>query len=189
MKTDNNIMDFTKEEAANLINYIAARTIKSLHQQGLLKKPSALQQAKSSEAFKSLIEKINAPKYDPCRKFRKGDIVEPYEINGRLPQYLRGCYRYEVIVGEGEMTNPLYVTVKPLLEANCKHLSEIHVNAAFLKLVTPVEEQEPYSVGGSIDGCIIYKNGDYYAEFVNSSDAEKACKLLNAEYRKERENA
>lgn len=94
------------------------------------------------------------PKYDPCRLFRKGDIVETNEINGRLPQELRGCYRYEVIVGEGEMASPLYVTVKPLLAANYKHLTEIHVNVVFLKLVTPVEELKPYSV-------VELSNGDY----------------------------
>ena len=47
------------------------------------------------------------------------------------------------------------------------------------------KELEPYSVGGSIDGCVLYKNGEFYAEFVNSSEAEKTCKLLNAEYRNE----
>lgn len=48
-----------------------------------------------------------------------------------------------------------------------------------------IKEQEPYSVGDSIDDCILYKNGEFYAEFVNSSEAEQACKLLNAEHRKE----
>ena len=59
------------------------------------------------------------------------------------------------------------------------------VDPAYHELVTPVEELGPFTCGVSIDGCIIYKNGDYYADFVNSIDAAKACKLLNAEHRKE----
>lgn len=147
-------------------------------------------------------------KYDPCRKFRKGDIVEPTEINGRLPQELRGCYRYEVIVGEGEMTNPLYVALKPLLAANYKHLSEIGVNVAFLKLVTPVEELEPYYIEESTDGSTIVltvKKRDcsqglafrfcpgwggniFFSETHCRNHAEAERDRLNDEYRKESEN-
>lgn len=148
-----------------------------------------------------------SPKHDPCRKFRKGDIVEPTEINGRLPQKLRGCYRYEVIVGEGEMSNPLYVELKPLLAANSKHLSEIHVNAAFLKLVTPVEEKEPYFIKESTDGSTIvltvkkrycsqgldfrycpgWGGNIFFSENHCRNHAEAECARLNAEYRKEQE--
>lgn len=154
-----------------------------------------------------------APKYDPCRKYRKGDIVEPSEINGRLPQELRGCYRYEVITGEGEMTNPLYVAVKPLLKVNYKHLSELHVNAAFLKLVTPVEELGPYKVNHDKElelfEVVHYEMGDdtiaeegklnkivrtiyWYGksqwdrtEAEAKAAAEAECSRLNEEYRKE----
>lgn len=140
-----------------------------------------------------LVHADEKPNYDPCRRFKKGDIVEPTEINGRLTQELRGCYRYEVVVGEGEMTNPLYVTVKPLLTANYKHLSEIHVNVVFLKLVTPVEELEPYIVTYDDKFYHIHKQGEEASIAVYSearhphakAAAEAECARLNAEYRKE----
>ena len=183
-----------EQTARELILAITEKTLKSLNDKGLLKEPSKLQMLYSSPEMKSLIKKLSAPKYDPSRKFRKGDIVEPNEINGRLPQELRGCYRYKVIVGEGEMTSPLYVTVKPLLAANYKHLSEIHVNVVFLKLATPVEEREPYSLENDDLGWnVLDKDGWLVARFCNSGHphakeaAEAELDRLNEEYRKELE--
>lgn len=130
-------------------------------------------------------------KYDPCRKFRKGDIVEPTEINGRFPQELLGCYRYEVIVREGDMSNPHYVTLKPLLAVNSKHLSEIHVNVVFLKLVTPIEEKYPYSIETCQYGYTVNKGELILATYndENHPHAKEAAETerdrLNAEYRKE----
>lgn len=145
-----------------------------------------------------LLDAQPCPKY---RKFRKGDIVEPNEINSRLPQELRGCYRYEVIVGEGEMSNPLYVALKPLLAVNDKHLSEIHVNAAFLKLISPVEELEPYCVVDNKNSKSVevrrrnpervvasfYWGGEApaYTQEEARKAAEAECARLNEEYRKE----
>ena len=138
------------------------------------------------------------PKYDPCRKFRKGDIVEPTKINGRLPQELRGCYRYEVIVGEGEMSNPLYVALNPLLTANYKHFTELRVNVAFLKLVTPVEELEPYYVKDDGTHYVVGMRPEqpeivYLAEYSKDlhphakEAAEAERDRLNAEHRKEQQ--
>ena len=148
-----------------------------------------------------LVHADEKPKYNPCRLFRKGDIVEPTEINGRISQALRGCYRYKVIVGEGDMSNPLYVTVKPLLAANYKHLSEIHVNVVFLKLVTPVEELEPYSVKQNMHGrsyevksptpvrtvAAFFYGGENpaYTEEKALAAAEAECARLNVAHRKE----
>lgn len=119
-----------------------------------------------------------APKHDPCRLFRDGDKVTPRLVNGRDFNSIAEDYRGVTltVTRDEEKYDNVYV--------ECGG-DEFTIDPAYLELVTPVEEQEPYSVGGSIDGCILYKNGDYYAEFVNSSDAEKACKLLNAEHRKE----
>lgn len=118
-----------------------------------------------------------APKYDPCRKFRKGDKVRAVEYKGRkgtdCPNFTGKIYtvsQEERSNGLLKLTDDVYV---------------YYIDPAYVELVTSTEEMEPYSVGGSIDGCILYKNGELYAEFVNSIDAERACELLNAEYRKE----
>ena len=114
------------------------------------------------------------PKYDPCRKFRKGDKVRVVEWNGR------GIARIGMdgTVVEDEFNSKVNLAIDGWTK-------DVFYPACHLELVTPVEELEPFSVGGSIDGCILYKNGEHYAEFVSSIDAERACKLLNAEYRKE----
>ena len=120
-----------------------------------------------------------APKYDPCRLFKAGDVVEYRPKDGRANPNLLVGRRYKVSADEPCDSGIVQVEFDGL-----RHL-DTFVAYNNLQLVTPVEELEPYSVGGSIDACILYKNGEYYAEFVNSSDAEKACKLLNAEHRKE----
>ena len=125
-----------------------------------------------------------APKYDPCRLFLKGDIVEPVTVNGRLPKTLTAGYRYEVLMDEAKNGDFLQVKLAPLLSKGTSGYCEFFADVPYLRLVIPEEERVPYSVGGSIDGCILYKNGEHYAEFVNSIDAERACKLLNSEYRK-----
>lgn len=119
-----------------------------------------------------------APKHDPCRLFRDGDKVTPRLVNGRDFNSIAEEYRGMIltVTRDEEKYDNVYV--------ECGG-DEFTIDPAYLELVTPVEELGPFTCGVSIDGCIIYKNGDYYAEFVNSSDAEKACKLLNAEYRKE----
>jgi hypothetical protein len=123
-----------------------------------------------------------SPKYDSFRKFRKGDIVEPEKVNGRLPKTLMECYRYKVLTDEEKNGDFLQVKLAPSLSKGTSVYCEFFADVSYLRLVIPVEEREPYSVGGSIDGCILYKNGEHYAEFVNSIDAERACKLLNAEH-------
>lgn len=62
------------------------------------------------------------------------------------------------------MSHPLYVIVKALLQEKYKHLRELHVNAVFLKLVTPVEEMESY--------IVIHNKNEKYFEVCWKDDDE-----------------
>jgi hypothetical protein len=114
----------------------------------------------------------------PCRLFRKGDKVQVIKrdgrCNGKAGEYLREAF---CTVAEDEIQNELVRVFH--------HATEYRLDPAYLVLVTPHEEQEPYSVGVSIDVCILYKYGEYYGEFVNRIEAERVSKLLNAEHKKE----
>ena len=191
---------------------ITENTLRSLKDKGLLKEPSKLQMLCSSPEMKSLIQKISAPKCDPNRLFRKGDIVEPRK--GRevyACEWEDCCFhkldgKYEVQVDESEG----HVSV-----IDDKTGIDCYVSAFALELVTPVEEREPYYIiqttsENSFDICCV-KNGQKvvrqsffyaegmhegresgcYAEFTESeakAAAEAERDRLNDEWRKEREN-
>ena len=135
-----------------------------------------------------------APKYDPCRLFKKGDIVEPCQANGRWlspPWEHRTGIRYEVTEDENPITADLYIKDPDSPEPFLTH-------AAFFNLVTPVEEREPYKVEESIfikDEWKVWKDGGdktqtliatYTLAHPNAKAAAEAERdRLNAEYRKE----
>lgn len=141
------------------------------------------------------------PKHDPCHLFRKGDIVEPCQVNGRWvsPAWEdRAGIRYEVAKDEDPLTAHMEVkdpdSPQPFL-----------VHAAFFKLVTPVEELEPYFVGESENSYDLFRktsNGNQLrASFwwkhnptpdlieLSKANAKAAAEAerdrLNAEWRKE----
>ena len=137
----------------------------------------------------------NKPKHDPCRLFRKGDKVRIVKHNGRKfdaapPTFQLGkVYR----VDEDEDTEHCYVMLQ-----SCD-LYYAHP-VAFLELVTPVEELEPYSVKPGYKSWHVERDGKIYSlypynETVSFSvwrneeeakaAAEAECARLNAEYRKE----
>ena len=123
----------------------------------------------------------SASKYDPCRLFKKGDIVEPCSVNGRWCSHVwgnRSSIHYEVAKDEDPLTAQMEVkdTDSPWT---------FLVHAAFFKLVTPVEEIEPYRVGTGIDSQLLYCNNELFAEFEKEEEAKRVCDLLNAEHRKE----
>lgn len=139
------------------------------------------------------IEITEQPKYDPCRPFKKGDIVEPVACNGRAPLYLRKYIGTKQVVECDEDLNGI-VGIVGDVEA---------VSAAFIKLVTPVEELEPYSIGKSdYNGFVnIEKKGKIIAMIPYGKElhehktreeafaaAEAERDRLNAEYRKEQNN-
>ena len=139
-----------------------------------------------------------SPKYDPCRRFRKGDKVRVVKCNGRFPyigwkHILNQCYT--VNSDEVEFCK---ITLD-LPEAYCP------IDAAYLELVTPVEEMERYYIEkhGEKSGGLCYtvhKRGGYaeatfyfgacrtYTEAQAKARAEAERDRLNAEYRKEQSN-
>lgn len=194
MESDNNknIFDFTRDEASRLINQISEITIRALHKNGLLLKPTKGQMLQMTNAFKTLLAKLDAPKYDPCRLLKKGDRVQVKMRNGRCNgkdgEYLREAF---CTVAEDETQNEL---VRVLHNA-----TEYRLDPAYLELVTPVAEQGSYSVrhndahaAYSIYGpyglsAANYFYGDRYPYSKHSAEAAAyaECDRLNAAYRKE----
>lgn len=139
-----------------------------------------------------------APKYDPCRKFQSGDVVEPSKCQGREAWGMN----------QEETTVLLPIGRYTVLHESC---SQVEIQAAngdiffiascFLKLVTPVEELEPYftkedreelwwevwkrdeEVGGLL--VALFSTGEHPN---SKAAAEAECARLNEEYRKEQSN-
>ncbi len=141
-------------------------------------------EVKIGETFKPLrfdtIIRIHetAPKYDPCRKFRKGDMVRVVEWNGRD------------IARVGEIGHVVSD------EHNCRveiaidgWKKEVYYPACHLKLIIPVEEGEPYFIEETSNGYRLMKrNGELLANYWENHPyakeaAEAECARLNAEYR------
>lgn len=143
-----------------------------------------------------------APKYDPCRKFRKGDIVRLKAYNGRKPydfwhkQTIEhfGAKLDTVLEDELDSGN-----VDIFQDAPIDELS-VRVHASHLELVTPVEELEPYSVvrpenyqcvrimkEKRIHSSIPFDEEECVCRTLEEAKAvaEAECARLNAEYRKE----
>lgn len=134
------------------------------------------------------------PKHDPCRMFKKGDEVTPKEVNGRHPG-IRGAI-FRVCQDEAESGREIKLAMDG-------HIGHITIDAAYLELVTPVEELEPYRIGKSdYNGFVnIEKKGKIIAmipygkelhehkteeEALAAAEAERD--RLNAEWRKEQNN-
>lgn len=129
------------------------------------------------------------PKYDPCRKFRKGDKVHMKpEVNGR-PVYI-GEDAWEPLDH-----NEIWTVVEDELETGWVRIKTACVHAtvwhAMLELVTPVEELEPYSVGESTNYFSVDKDDEELSLYWKDKHpnakvaAEAECARLNEEYRKE----
>lgn len=118
-------------------------------------------------------------KYDPCRKFRKGDMVRVVEWNGRD------------IARVGEIGHVVSDEHNSRVElAIDGWTKEVYYPACHLKLVAPVEEQEPYFIEKSSNSYRLMNcNGELLAHYWEDHPhakvaAEAECKRLNAEYRK-----
>lgn len=133
----------------------------------------------------------NAQKYDPNRKFRKGDRVKPAERNGRKTPKLNYKTEYTVTSDEDD-----YGTVGAEYFNGAMTVS-VNIPFYWLELVTPVEELGPYMVGTDFvdDEPVwnIYKDGDLIVGYTSSHPNAKAAAeaerdRLNAEWRKEQNN-
>lgn len=133
------------------------------------------------------------PKYDPCRKFKKGDKVKLIEWNGRTPYDTHHELKpppgeVHIVIEDEYDRNEVYIG----MSAADEHQSVVH--ACHLELVTPVEELEPYSVKAHQHGYHIERfDGELVATYNNDThpDALSAvmaeCKRLNEKHGKEME--
>ena len=132
------------------------------------------------------------PKYDPCRKFKEGDIVGYHRRFGRDYKTVPdpGDYKLaRVILAEDEESGMVGVEFSETYggDAVCFSAPWFH-----LELVTPVEEPEPYSVlesdafdivrDGKVVMTIPFTVDDYYDFEQAQAAAEDWCKRLNAEW-------
>lgn len=138
------------------------------------------------------------PKYDPCRKFRKGDMVRYcapdgriYADRGSLREHIKNRDLTHVVRDEQE--NGRVGVYDPLDEEN-----PYYVPAHSLELVTPVEELEPYYIEETeYEFCVTIMVGErkdipatYHKRMHPNAKAaaEAESKRLNEEYRKEQNN-
>lgn len=130
------------------------------------------------------------PKYDPCRLFRKGDIVRLKEWNGRCPalpedwKFDNGLFK----VHEDEKFNSS-------VEITRENSKPVYIAPiCFVELVTPVEELEPYELVETTDYWSVEKENDELCLFWKKhhphakETAEAECEKLNAEWKKEQNN-
>ena len=130
-----------------------------------------------------------APKHDPCRKFRKGDEVEVSRCKGRaiIPSKLKVGDKLKVCENEG--TDSIHLYVKD------SDGRRYFIDPAYVTLVTPVEELEPYIVTYDDKFYHIHKHGEEASIAVYSEArhphakeaAEAERDRLNAEHRKEQQ--
>lgn len=130
------------------------------------------------------------PKYDPCRLFKKGDIVRLKEWNGRCPalpedwKFDNGLFK----VREDEKFNSS-------VEITRENSKTVYIAPiCFVELVTPVEELEPYELVETTDYWSVEKENDELCLFWKKHHphakeaAEAERDRLNAEWRKEQNN-
>lgn len=129
-----------------------------------------------------------APKYDPNRKFRKGDRVRIVEYKGRNGTSTH--HTGDVVTVDKDEEDCEWV----FLKADDEHKLDV-IDPAYLELVTPVEELEPYSVSENIHGWVVFKDnpGTVVANYNNihphaKEAAEAERDRMNAEHRKEQSN-
>jgi hypothetical protein len=131
-----------------------------------------------------------APKYDPCRKFRKGDKVRVVEYKGR--NYTNVDTGKEGVVSRNE------TGADPAIEVVFDDDDLWDVDPAYLELVTPAEEHELYyveDVGNAwavrkSEDCGMYSTQAWFSKKRHpraKEAAEAECDRLNAAYRKEME--
>lgn len=171
-----------------------------------LRKGQTILCSKKDEDLADEIEKmlkVSTPKYDPYRKFRKGDIVRLREYNGRKPY---DFWNKQTIKHFGAKLDTVYDDEKEdsghvdiFQDAPIDELM-VRVHASCLELVTPVEELEPYRVvwpenyqcvrimkGKRIHSSIPFREEEcvYLTLEEALAAAEAECARLNEEYRKE----
>lgn len=132
-----------------------------------------------------------APKYDPCRKFRRGDKVRVVKCNGRIGSTSAPVGMLAIVTEDEKECSWIYLTTK-----ECDY----SIDPAYLELVSPVEELERYVVEPSDVAYFIvdkkHERGEQnvvmymFAFHPHAKEAAEAeCARLNDAYRKECNNA
>lgn len=146
------------------------------------------------EARKLLSPISEPPKYDPCRKFRRGDKVRVVKNNGRETQIrpaIEDLYeKILTVVGSEDNDNDVLVETSK---------GNRFIQFSFLELITPVEELERYVVEPSdIAWFVVDKKHEsgkqnvvmymcaFHPHAKEAAEAERD--RLNAEYRKKQNN-
>ena len=144
------------------------------------------------EIFKMTEIPESAPKYDPCRKFRKGDKAKPRIINGREIPKMPLDVIFTVTGDEDEYGAVPVEYMSPVRGL----LTSTTVHAVWLELVTPVEKLEPYSVTSDVGGHYVCdKEGMVISLYYNNchpnakAAAEDERDRLNAAWKEQYEQA
>ena len=129
-------------------------------------------------------------KYDPCRLFKERDKVRPIVHKGRIFSLY-----WKNLIGKT-------LTVTKSEDAfGSPEVNGQPIDPAYLELIIPVEEMEPYMVKELKDSFIVYhdctkivlNDTSLLAKFMKASHpnakaaAQAECDRLNAEHRKEQE--
>lgn len=151
--------------------------------------------------FNKLYPVPEQPKYDPCRKFKEGDIVDYRRVYGRdydtVPD--PGDYKLARVISSENAEDGM-VGVEFIAAYGGEDVY-FYVPWFHLELVTPVEELETYSIVVQPEGyhCVrIMKEKRIHSSFPFGEEecvcrtleeakaaAETECKRLNAEHKKE----
>lgn len=130
------------------------------------------------------------PKYDPCRKFKKGDKVRVVERHGRYQPNIPVDELWKGLCTVAEDEDFCNNLVKVRSEDGREKLSHWW----YLELVTPVEDLEPYFVLDSPNTYNICKHGEsgfaatFYKKYpIARKLADEYCAALNAANRKEQQ--
>lgn len=122
---------------------------------------------------------MHIPKYNPGRKFKKGDKVNVTSRDGRYPVVLpMECVWFgeNLVVVEDEEDDGV---VQVLSEAGRK----MSVAFFFLELVSSVEDQMPYSIDPT-NTNVLLKDSKKLATFEDYDEAQEVRDRLNAEWMK-----
>lgn len=139
------------------------------------------------------------PKYAPDRKFRKGDRVKVVKNKGRRGSHIMNVGTHAIVVMDEEELEDVNIKC----EGDSR--TDYYIDPAYLELVTPAEELEPYHLNeifdiddgkligyevarGDTRDSIFYGGENHLRTIAKAKAAAEAeCARLNAEYRKEQE--
>ena len=151
----------------------------------------------SSSILDPVVLEPAQPKYDPARKYRKGDLVRITGFHGRI--FGNGCGRGlsannaigdQVVLCENEIPGGDVSLPDRVLSNGNNYLSVACIE--LVKSVEEREEEEPYVVScGSVEkrdgGIVVVFNYEKHGRDEANRMAQKVCDELNQEYKRLRD--